>query len=59
VIPIAHKIMVIRDHLDRIERADRADVLDESAYQMLGGLLASVQSRFEGVRDFVPDVKAD
>jgi hypothetical protein len=58
--PIIHRIMVIRDHLDRIERADGADTLSEEGRQMLSGLLASVQSRFDGVREFVPDVtKAD
>jgi hypothetical protein len=57
--PIIHRIMVIRDHLDRIERADGADTLSEEGRQMLSGLLASVQSRFDGVREFVPDAKAD
>jgi hypothetical protein len=55
--PIIHRLMVIRDHLDRIERADGADALGERESQLIGGLLASVQSRFDGIREFVPDVK--
>jgi hypothetical protein len=60
VIPIPHRLMSIRDHLDRIERADLAGKLDEDATNLVSGLLASMQARLDNVREFVPDVaKAD
>jgi hypothetical protein len=60
MIPIPHRIMAIRDHLDRIERADLAGKLDEDATNLVSGLLGSFQQRLDNVREFVPDVtKAD
>lgn len=57
--PHIHRIMVIRDNLDRIERALGTMDADDPVYHMLGGLLSSVQDRLDNVRAMVPDVKAD
>jgi hypothetical protein len=57
--PIEHRLVVIRDNLDRIEAADKAALLDEDQRSMLGGLLGSFQDRLSNVRPLVPEVKAD
>lgn len=59
MITLTHRIQVVREHLDRIERADAKGLFDESAYQLMSGLMSSFQSRLENVRDFVPDVPKD
>jgi hypothetical protein len=57
--PIEHRLVVIRENLDRIEAADKSTLLDEDQRSMLGGLLGSFQDRLDNVRPLVPEVKAD
>jgi hypothetical protein len=55
--PIEHRLVVIRENLDRIEVADKANAMSEEIAMTVGGLLRSFQDRLDNVRPLVPDVK--
>lgn len=51
---LIHGIGLIRAHLDRIEAAEKAGMLDADAGGMVGGLLGSFEARLDNISERIP-----